>query len=536
MAVIGGVAAAVVAATGVGVYALVGGDGPAGGVHAGPQKPKVKTGPPSATEVERTSKRFLDAWAAGDARRAAGLTDDAKAARAALAAFREKARVTELKLSPRRPTGAEVPFDLSATVSYEDDTEDLAYDSALKVVRDEKTGHALVHWQPGVLHPDLKEGQSIVTGEADVPPLHATDRDGKEITAEEHPALAGVLTDLRKRYAGKAGGTPGVETRIVDDEGEDTGTTLATLSEGEAGTLKTTIDLTAQRAAEQAIAKKPKAAVVAIRPSTGEILAVAHTPAKGFDTALQGSYAPGSTMKIITSTLLMEKGLASPGAVHPCPEYFTYGHWKFHNDDNFEIKNGTFARSFAASCNTAFISQAPELEDDSLTKEARDVFGIGIPWQTGTKTFDVSVPVQHAAQMAASLIGQGGVRMNPMTMASVSATAKEGVFKQPYIVSPTVDGRTLAHAPRTMSSATAANLRQLMHITAVSGTAARPMAGLGGEFGAKTGSAEVGGQEKPNAWFTAYHDDVAAAAIVPASGHGNENAGPVVRAIFDAMS
>ncbi len=86
-----------------------------------------------------------------------------------------------------------------------------------------------------------------------------------------------------------------------------------------------------------------------------------------------------------------------------------------------------------------------------------------------------------------------------------------------------------------MSSQTAANLRQLMHITAVSGTATKPMAGLSGEFGAKTGSAEVGGQDKPNAWFTAYHDDVAAAAVVPASGHGNENAGPVVRAIFDAM-
>ncbi len=176
-----------------------------------------------------------------------------------------------------------------------------------------------MHWQPTVLHPKLKDGQAIVTGEADIPPLHTVDRDGNAITAEEHPALTGVLTDLRKRYAGKAGGTPGVETRIVDAKGEDTGTTLATLSEGTAGTLKTTLDMAAQRAAEQAIAKKPKAGVVAVRPSTGEILAVAHTPAKGFDTALQGSYAPGSTMKVITSTLLMEKGLASPGDRHPCP-------------------------------------------------------------------------------------------------------------------------------------------------------------------------------------------------------------------------
>jgi transpeptidase family protein len=536
MAVIGGVAAAVVAATGVGVYALVGADGPAGVLSAGPHKPKIKTGPPSAAEVTRTAKGFLDAWAAGHTRQAAALTDDAKTAGAVLAGFHDKARVTTLDLTPQHAAGAKVPFALAATVAYDHHTKQLAWNSALQVVRDKKTGDPLVHWQPTVLNPQLKAGQSIVTGDADIPPLHATDRDGHEITAQDHPALAGVLADLRKRYAGKAGGTPGVETRIVDAEGKDTGTTLATLSQGTAGTLKTTLDMTAQRAAEQAIAKKPKAAVVAIRPSTGEILAVAHTPAHGFDTALQGSYAPGSTMKVITSTLLMEKGLASPGAKHPCPKYFTYGHWKFHNDNDFEIKNGTFARSFAASCNTAFISQAPKLHDDSLTKEAHDVFGIGIPWQTGTKSFDGRVPVQHAAQMAASLIGQGGVRMNPMTMASVSATAREGAFKQPYIVSPSVDGRTLAKAPRTMSAETASKLRELMHITAVSGTAAKPMAGLGGEFGAKTGSAEVGGQDKPNAWFTAYHDDVAAAAVVPASGHGNENAGPVVRAIFDAMS
>lgn len=537
MAVIGGLAAAVVAATGVGVYALVGADGPGGPASAaGPEKPKVETGPPSAKEVKGTAKKFLAAWSAGRDRQAAALTDDAKAAREALAGFHDKAHVSRLELTPKHASGTEVPFAVSATVSYDDQTQELSYDSALEVVREKKTGDVLVHWQPTVLHPGLKDGQSIVTGETEAPPLHALDRNGTEITADEHPSLTGVLTDLRKRYAGKAGGTPAVETHIVDAEGEDTGTTLATLSEGTAGTLKTTLDLTAQQAAEEAIAKKPKAGVVAIKPSTGEILAAAHVPAKGFDTALQGSYAPGSTMKVITATLLMEKGLASPDAQHPCPKYFTYGHWKFHNDNKFEIKNGTFTQSFAASCNTAFISQAPHLEDDSLTKEARDIFGIGITWQTGTKTFDGRVPVQHAAQMAASLIGQGGVRMNPMTMASVSATAKEGVFKQPYLVSPSVDGRSLAHAPRTMSDETAANLRKLMHVTAVSGTAAKPMAGLGGDFGAKTGSAEVGGQEKPNAWFTAYHDDVAAAAVVPASGHGNENAGPVVRAIFDALS
>ena len=54
------------------------------------------------------------------------------------------------------------------------------------------------------------------------------------------------------------------------------------------------------------------------------------------------------------------------------------------------------------------------------------------------------------------------------------------------------------------------------------------MAGVSGDMGAKTGSAEVDGQKKSNGWFTAYRDDLAAAAVVPAGGHGGDAAGPVV--------
>src|SRR4029079_9921125 len=102
---------------------------------------------------------------------------------------------------------------------------------------------------------------------------------------------------------------------------------------------------------------------------------------------------------------LIEKGLASADGTHPCPKTFTYGGWKFHNDDDFEITGGTFKASFARSCNTAFISQAPQLNDDSLTKQAQQVFGLSMNnWSIGVPSFDGSVPVQSKAQMAASLI------------------------------------------------------------------------------------------------------------------------------------
>jgi cell division protein FtsI/penicillin-binding protein 2 len=58
------------------------------------------------------------------------------------------------------------------------------------------------------------------------------------------------------------------------------------------------------------------------------------------------------------------------------------------------------------------------------------------------------------------------------------------------------------------------------------------MAGLRGDIGAKTGSAEVDGQAKSNSWFTGFRDDVAAAAVTQAGGHGGDAAGPIVASVL----
>jgi cell division protein FtsI/penicillin-binding protein 2 len=73
-----------------------------------------------------------------------------------------------------------------------------------------------------------------------------------------------------------------------------------------------------------------------------------------------------------------------------------------------------------------------------------------------------------------------------------------------------------------------------MSYTADYGTAAEAMAGVSGDAGAKTGSAEVDGQKKPNGWFTAYRGDLAAAGVVQQGGHGGETAGPIVAALLKA--
>ncbi|MGW7572537.1 penicillin-binding transpeptidase domain-containing protein [Streptomyces sp. NPDC054765] len=529
----------------VGGFALFGGsDGSPQEVRsadakAGGNGPKVPAGPLSAKEVRTTTQDFLTAWQSGDAAKAAGLTDDPETCKRALESFSKQARFSKVTLTPGTPAGDKVPYSVAAQIDYKGTKAPYSYRTAAAVQRDKTTGKPQIAWQPSMLHPGLAKGDQLRTGEAEAPPIKAVDRNGAALTPEAHPALAGVLDSLRDKYGDKTDGKPGVELFIhraksakPADQLPDK--TLKVLSKGTPGTLKTTLDATLQSAAERAVKGKKSASAAAVKPSTGEILALANSPEKGFNVATQGSLAPGSTMKIVTSALLMDKGLTSPNKPQPCPKYVTVGGWKFQNLDKSEIPHGTFAQSFAASCNNAFISQAKDLGDDDLTNEARDVFGIGLNWQTGIPTFDGAVPVEHDAQMAASLIGQGGVRMNPLNVASLAATVRAGSFHQPFIVAPSLDNRTLAKASRTMKPATLSGLKSLMKLTATSGTAAEAMAGVSGDIGAKTGSAEVDNQKKPNAWFSAYRDDLAAAAVVPASGHGGSNAGPVVRAILTA--
>ncbi|MFF9124287.1 penicillin-binding transpeptidase domain-containing protein [Streptomyces sp. NPDC014889] len=542
-AVVGGVIAVVVGGAGIGAYALYGGGAAADDrphTTSGPGGTEKKTGPLSAAEVQTAAEGFLTAWQQGKPADAAAATSDASAATALLTGYAKDAHLKDVTLTAGTATGDKVPFSVKATVSYKELTKPLAYDSALTVVRNDTDGEPVVEWHAAVVHPDLKDGDTLVTGESGTAPVKALDRNGAEMTTAQYPSLGPVLDGLREKYGATAGGSAGVELRVVrgkeSKKADLSDKTLVELSKGTPGTVKTTLSPSLQAAAEKEVSKTDRASVVVMRPSTGEILAVANSN-RGFNTAFLGSLAPGSTMKIITSSMLFEKDLASVNKPHPCPKTYTYGGWKFHNDQDFEIKGGTFKASFARSCNTAFISQAKKLKDSDLTQQAQQVFGLAMDnWAIGVPSFDGAVPVQTAAPMGASLIGQGGVRMNPLNMASVASTVKAGVFHQPYLVSPDVDHRKLATASRTMSASTLSQLREVMQYTAAYGTAAQAMAGLGPDYGAKTGSAEVDNQKKPNGWFTAYRGDLAAAGVVQKGGHGGDTAGPIVASLLKAGS
>ncbi|MFJ3103123.1 penicillin-binding transpeptidase domain-containing protein [Streptomyces sp. NPDC086835] len=532
----------VVVASGVGyggynLYNGLTGSGGGGGASTKAASGEKRSGPPSADEIEETATEFLAAWAAGKGPEAARLTNNQAEAEPLLTGFTERAHVSKAVIKAGRATGASVPFTVEATVTYEGKSKPWSYASKLTVVRGLTTGRALVDWQPSVVHPELTAGASLVTAEAAAPQIKAFDDNGVELSEEKFPSLGPVLDALRKEYGDKVGGTPGIELAITSADANVPDRSLLTLTEGKSGTLRTTLDAGVQAAAEKAVKDYAKASVVAVQPSTGEIKAVANTPAEGFNTAFQGAQAPGSTMKIVTAAMMLDKGLVNgPNSPVECPSTVTWER-EFHNLKDFSIPGATFQQAFARSCNTTFIKPVKPLgaaAGTALGETAAKYFGIGLNWKAGVVTVDGRVPESTGSQTAASYIGQGQIQMNALNVASIAATVKNGGFKQPVIVPQSLDDRELATAQR-LPASMAASLRQMMRAATVgSGTATAAMASVGGDKGAKTGSAEVDGQGDSNSWFTGYADDLAAAAVVQAGGHGGDSAGSTVARVLNA--
>ena len=98
-----------------------------------------------------------------------------------------------------------------------------------------------------------------------------------------------------------------------------------------------------------------------MQPSTGDVLAVANRPSdSSFDRALEGRYPPGSTFKVISTAALLRDGL-NTNEVVDCPRTSNVGGRVFRNFEGGAQGAVPFARDFATSCNTAFVSLAGRL-------------------------------------------------------------------------------------------------------------------------------------------------------------------------------
>lgn len=537
---VGGVCAGMLGVAAVGgynLYTAVNSAGHRWSATSGTANPGTRAAAPtaaalSAKEVASTAHAFLTAWQSGQAAKAAALTDSVPAATRALTGYSTEGHVRSVRITPGAATVDGERFTVTAHLSYAGAESDWTYASALTVDRD-AGGHAAVHWAPSVLHPQLAEGDSLVTGREQAPDVVVTDRHGAALTAARYPSLTRIIDDLTARYATKApGGTPAVGTYVRTADGSQ-GATLHVLRKGTSTKVRTTLDASLQAAAEKALAGRSQAGVTALDTRSGEILAVAYTPPSGTDLALLEDSAPGSTFKIVTAAALLEHGM-TPSSPAECKAQDNFGTGRmYHNDTpGLHYAQATLAWDFAQSCNTGFIRQAGRLPGSALRDTAVQ-FGLTKEWNAGTPVHQPDVPGGGGPdELTSEMIGQGQLRMSPLIMASVAATASTGTFRQPRIVAADLlDGpvATSAGLPPGISG----ELRQMMR-GAITGGTAGAMSGFGSDSGAKTGSAEVDGQDTTNGWFAAYAGHVAAAAVVHDAGHGNTTAGPMVAAVLRA--
>ena len=170
-----------------------------------------------------------------------------------------------------------------------------------------------------------------------------------------------------------------------------------------------TLDQNAQAAADAALATvtTQPSALVAVRVSTGQVIAVANGPAGGgFDTALLGQIVPGSAFKIVTTTALLEQGFNVNTSVSCVPQIVVFGK-TFHNYEGEQLGSVPFHTDFAKSCNTAFISLAPKVPGATLDNTAQSL-GIGACWSLGTPAFRGSVsPPKDARRPRGDVVWAG---------------------------------------------------------------------------------------------------------------------------------
>jgi cell division protein FtsI/penicillin-binding protein 2 len=289
--------------------------------------------------------------------------------------------------------------------------------------------------------------------------------------------------------------------------------------------LRTTLDRDVQQAAEQAFGdRRGAAALVAVQPSSGDVLAVANRPTdSAYDRAIDGRYPPGSTFKVVTTAALLRDGL-DPADPVACPKTITVDGKLFKNFEGEAAGNVAFAEDFAQSCNTAFVSLAPRLAPGALSRVARD-FGLG-----RTPASQVP-PGNDAVARAATMIGQDRILTSPLAMAGVAATVADGRWRAPRLVAS--DRRQ--SGPR-LGEREVTTLRSLMRSVVTSGTGTA-LAGASGEVAGKSGTAEFGGGDPPptRAWFIAFRGDLAIAVLVERGRSGGAIAAPIARRFFDAL-
>ncbi|GAA1433389.1 penicillin-binding transpeptidase domain-containing protein [Microlunatus lacustris] len=295
--------------------------------------------------------------------------------------------------------------------------------------------------------------------------------------------------------------------------------------------LELTLNQTLQELAESVLADtEPASALVAVRPSTGAVLAAANGPGAGEQAlATTGQFAPGSTFKVASSLALLRAGLTPTSAV-ACPPTLEVDGFRFENYDDYPSANQgriDLQTALAQSCNTAFIGERDALADGDLAGAAASL-GLGTDYDIGFPSFFGAVPQEESETgRGAAMIGQATVQASPLALAAVAASVQAGQTVVPHLV----DGAEAEPEGAPLTEDEAEQLRAMMRRVVTQGSARGVLGDLAGPAViAKTGTAEYGDDDprETHAWMIAAQGDLAVAVFVADGASGSRTAGPLL--------
>ncbi|CAN5394344.1 penicillin-binding transpeptidase domain-containing protein [soil metagenome] len=324
-----------------------------------------------------------------------------------------------------------------------------------------------------------------------------------------------IINQVKKAVVDELDGDAGWRVVRVNQNGADVGV-LTEVAPAPAPSMTITLDRAVQDAAQNAVnGQGMKAMLVVIKPSTGEILAVAQNAAADADgpVATTGLYPPGSTFKIVTAGAALDRAMATPNTLLGCPGTAEIGQRVVPNYGGFDLGVVPMSRAFASSCNTTFAELASRMPRDGLTVAAAQ-YGLGQDYDIeGMTTFTGSVPpTVNLTERIEDGFGQGKVLASPFGMALVAATVASGKTPVPHLIvghETKVTGEARPISPEMLDG-----LRSMMRLVITNGTA-KDLADTGVVFG-KTGEAEFAGGS--HSWFAGYRGDMAFASLIVGGG------------------
>ncbi|TCP54061.1 peptidoglycan glycosyltransferase [Tamaricihabitans halophyticus] len=403
------------------------------------------------------------------------------------------------------------------------------------------------------------------------------------------PAYAPVTGYYSVRYG--AGGLERAEDEVLN--GSDPRLLVRRLSDvitgrdPRGGNVQLTINPRVQQTAyDEMTSRGYKGSVVALKPDTGEILGMVSTPSYDpnklaqhdsagqeeawtqynndpnqpmLNRAINQTYPPGSTFKLITAAAAMEQGIADERLTAASQiDLPSGGGTTLENYGGSHCGSGgdsvDLTTALALSCNTAFAELAGKVGREGMLEQAAK-FGIGgeelnVPMRVSGSTLG---DIADEASLYQTGIGQRDVRLTPLQDAMVAAgIANGGTVMTPQLVKEVQapDLTTIQDfSPETydtaMSGANASALTDMMIDSEENTSGEGQRSDL--TIASKTGTAEHGNDPKntpPHAWYVAFApaDDpqVAVAVIVESGGDfglvatGGKVAAGIGRATIDA--